>query len=82
MTEELNVKTEEEEFIMLQVKLENRRVSLGRMENGDYGIMFKILDREKWKGERVRVTRLRLTKEAMEALAFLYSLQEDKTGEG
>lgn len=41
-----------------------------------------MLDREREKGERVRVTRLRLTKEAIEALAFLYFLYEDKTGKG
>ena len=78
MTEELDMKTEEEEFLMLRIKLENRRVSLGRMENGNYGIEFKMLDREQEKGERVRITRLRLSEEAMQALAFLYTVYDEK----
>ena len=58
----------EEEFTMLRLKLENRRVYLGRMWDGDYGVMFKMLRPEREKGKRVRTIRLRLSEEAMEGV--------------
>lgn len=68
----------EEEFTMLRIKLENRRVYLGRMGDGDYGVMFKMLRPEREKGKRVRTIRLRLSEEAMEALVFLYGAYDEK----
>ena len=69
----------EEEFIVLRIKLKNRRVYLGRMENGDYKIAFKMLEPEQGKGERVRTTRLRVSEEAREALVFLFGVYDEKT---
>lgn len=59
------------DLTMYRQKLKNRRVSMGTL-NGTYYMIFKALDREAPKGQRVRVTKLSLSTEAMDAVVNLY----------
>ena len=57
-----------------QAKLKNRRVFLGRMEgnNSEFLLGFKILVESEVRKERIQVTKLRLTNEAMHCLVGMY----------
>lgn len=62
-----------ENIMMATIKLKNRRVSMGRFSaDGSYVMVFKNLDMLAEKGQRVRITKLRLSAEAMDALVNLY----------
>lgn len=53
-----------------EMRLHNRRVGLFRLEDGDYLLHFRKLDEERM----VLTKEIRLTPEAMDALAHLYAL--------
>ena len=57
---------------MKVIRLKNRRVSMARLPDGSFAFQFRILDKQAEKGQRVRVTRLCLSPEAMDAVASLY----------
>lgn len=56
-------------------RLTNRRVTVGKWDNGDYAIEYKRLTEKK----EVVVTRFSLSKEAMEATVALFYVLDDDT---
>jgi hypothetical protein len=51
---------------------------MGRTREGDFTLMFRVLDKNAEKGQRVRVTKLKLSPDAMDAVVNLYFHYSEK----